>query len=205
MTVSILMAGDSLTAGFPDGNGPRQEVYDVLTAASVAFDLVGGTTPADCTVPDPECAAVGGYTTAQVSGLVTTDLPIYTPDIVTLLTGANDAAVGAQDASTMAADIDRLVGFIFRTQPTAVVLLGTCTVQATAAYNTRRLEINEYLAPYAACHIACGRRLVLCDTAGAYTSASLVDNAHPNAAGWEALGAVWAAAILAAISDYGLT
>ncbi len=199
------MFGDSLTAGIspPSPDGPRQQVWDRLTDAEIDFTFVGTKNPPDSTVPENNCGAVAGWYSDLVNGLMETDLPAETPDIVCTLSGTNDVAVGAPltNLNYWGGLIDKNIASVFRLRPTACVIVGTCPLYTNPALNARRLALNEYIAVYAAAHIRLGRRVIVADTANAYATSD--DGVHPDAAGYEALGDVWADAILEAIARWG--
>jgi len=202
-TVKVMMAGDSLVAGVPTQvNGPRQQIYDRLTAEGTV-DFVGSQSPPGGTVPDNDCSAVAGDSTDQIFDRLDADVVTYTPDVLSVGFGANDFGG--------AAELD-----------VALRRARTSLLAFRAAYPTMAIVIHEHgpwstTVPFAGstrngnrCRLAwndCMRRLAteiggptyVAAVENAYTSTDLIDNIHPDSTGNVLMGDVISDAILTAI------
>jgi len=203
-TAKVMLAGDSLIAGVPaQPNGPRQQIYDRLTAQG-AVDFVGSQTPPSATVPDNHCSAIAGDTTDQIFDRLDSDVPTYTPDVLSVGFGANDFGGAAELDVALRRARTSLLAFRASYPDMAIVLHEHGPWSDSVAFSGSTRNGNR-------CRLAwndCVRRLAteiggptyVAAVESAYTSADLIDNIHPNGVGNPLMGDALADAILTALN-----
>ena len=215
---NIMPLGDSITYGSVPG-GYRTELYKKLTNASYSFLFVGSGTENTTTVLAEHGQACheghpsirldqieanldgntdfstgnGGY---WLSGTGTRTAAY--PDVVLLLAGINDIALGASAA--VARDrLDSLVGHVLSDRPNAAVFVGSLTpltgtpsAKWTATANAFNAMIPNVVTKYA----SSGRKAYFVDMFNSLNASDISsDGVHPNQAGYDKMGDAWFAAM----------
>lgn len=178
--IRVMPLGDSITAGFGSttGAGYRLPLWNSVAAQSrYSVDYVGSQNAG--TVPDADHEGHRGYFISQIRDGIDAWLTTAQPTYVLLHIGINDLAWGA-DPQTAADQLVGLIDQIYTRQPgVIIILMGLIPTSAglqtqAAAYNDRARTIVRAHFYYV--------------DAPALTTAEMVDELHPNDAGYQRIG-----------------
>jgi lysophospholipase L1-like esterase len=212
----VLPLGDSITEGYlPTGanGGYRVELFrqSVLAGKNITFvgtQLNGPTTVENRTFPRRH-EGRGGYTIAgggqgALAGTVTDTALTMNPHIVLLMIGTNDIN-GNINVSTAPTRLGQLIDEIVTGAPNALVVVASIIPIANDGTNPRVPNYNAAIPGLVATRAAAGKHVVFVDNYAAlikdtnFRTTLMVDNLHPNAAGYAVLGASFYGAISAAL------
>jgi len=202
----VLPLGDSITEGYlPSGanGGYRVELFRQAVRAGknitfVGTQMNGPTTVENRTFPRRH-EGRGGYTIAgggqgAIAGSVTdTAISTYHPNIVLLMIGTNDIN-GNINVSTAPTRLGQLIDEIIMDAPTALVVVATIIPIANDGTNQRIPNYNAAIPGLVATRVAAGKHVMLVDNYAAFVRDSnfrttlMIDNLHPNDAGYARLG-----------------
>lgn len=200
----IMPFGDSITQGFNVNGGYRAPLFHLALAANRNITFVGG--QSDYSVPSVDGMTFpknheghGGYTINGNMGIaqyVTSRMPNYKPNIVTLMIGTNDinGNVNVSDAPNR---LGSLLDAIFTQDPNILVVLAQIVPTRNDGTNNTIKTYNAAMPNLVSKQTSQGRHIVLVDMYGAFTknsnykNALLGDNLHPNQAGYVLMAEVW--------------
>jgi hypothetical protein len=233
--VKIMPLGDSITKGAGDPSGYRGRLFDDLKAANVKFQFVGctdinsspalfaagqqfhngyGTWRTDSLLANFEATKqqgdgdnnMGGFWFSGAPG--NSRAPVF-PDIVLLLTGANDLGQGATD-QVLESRLSDLLKWFEVHRPRTQVFVGTVLPRGPAKpdfekYNVTVGNVNKWLATRvdgmgAHFHLVDLGKLFMDGSGHVNTDATpdgvfLQDGIHPNHKGYVEMGDAWFQAI----------
>lgn len=201
--------GDSITEGYPVNGGYRVPLFRLARAAGRSLTFVGsadnnGPTMVDG-VPFPRNhEGHGGFTIEDVpargangiADFVEPSLEAYEPHIITLMIGTNDIN-GNIDVASAPSRLGSLLDDIFAKDPDVLVILAQIVPTRTDGTNQAVQNYNAAIPELVATRVAAGRHLVLLDMYEAFTrdadykNALLIDNLHPNEAGYARMAETW--------------
>ena len=227
----IMPVGDSITAGYTDnptwtvpfGFGYRSGLYTRLTQSGLPFTFVGTSpepfdnkfgTPQSVASPDLRTTnntfdanqdrheGYGGQGTAFVNNHIASWLTIDKPDVVLLMIGINDIAIGSATAPASAkTNLNNIVQTITTQRPNADVIVAQITPYSsyTPAIVDYNLYIRDTLVP---AFTAQGKHVTTVDQYSNFGSGTTVDASlyanginHPSAAGYDKMAQTWFAGI----------
>ena len=196
----VLVVGDSKSADSVDRPSSwRYEAANQLAAAyGMSIDYVGRFTD---TFAAPVFAANAQHSAesgALLGGALltwcTADVATYTPDIVVIEGGTNDAFGGAS-ATTIRDRMGACVDAALAASATAKVIVCSDPAIKTTANPTERAVLATYNGLLPALVASKGSRVSFCDLYPLTHDADMVDNLHLNAIGCQRLGEELAVAI----------
>lgn len=205
----IMPLGDSITRGPAtssawDGRssgGYRRLLAQLLAAAGLEVDLVGSQTHGR--FGDAEHEGHGGFRIDQLASGVDAWLTAASPDVVLLMAGTNGVRWKYDDPADYAAELDELVGRIFRRMQgdVHVSLASIPPILAGDQHmlNNWKVEIfNAQLPDIVQKYRAVGRRISFVDVHGALdpTADMWSDGIHPTRSGFEQIASAFAADVL---------
>jgi lysophospholipase L1-like esterase len=212
---AVLPLGDSITEGYlPSGanGGYRVELFRQAVRAGKNVTFVGtqqnGPTTVDSRTFPRRHEGRGGYTIAgggqgALAGTVTdTAIAMYQPHIVLLMVGTNDIN-GNINVSTAPTRLGQLIDEIIADAPSALVVVASIIPIANDGSNQRIPNYNAAIPGLVATRAAAGKHVVFVDNYAAFIrdtnfrTSLMVDNLHPNAAGYDLLGRTFYDAIAA--------
>ena len=186
-----MAVGDSITHGVHGQTSYRKPLNDLLNQAGCSFRYVGSqnTNFLHSAFVSPH----EGYNSHTVDEFLTghsdaagnnrgisNSMASFSPDVVLLHIGTNDAIRG-QNISETIAELDQMIAIIFQQNPSATVLLANVIPwfrDAQAAVETLGDQIEVYEAQLN------NPRVHLVDVRSGYTIDLMIDDrAHPNARG----------------------
>jgi lysophospholipase L1-like esterase len=200
----IMPFGDSITDGYGVAGGYRVELFRLAHQAgkNVTFVGTGSNGPAevDGVKFPPNHEGHSGYTidkTPSRSGiapLVSTVMPQFTPHVVTLMIGTNDAIDNYQmaDAPTR---LGALIDSIFAQLPNVLLVVAQPIPSQDDALNQRIQTYDGAIPAVVSVRASAGKHILLVDMYSViannanYKTQLLQDTWHPNAAGHALLGA----------------
>jgi lysophospholipase L1-like esterase len=218
---TVLPLGDSITQGYlPDSaggpnGGYRVELFNqaVMGGKNVTFvgtQTNGPNSVAGQTFPKRH-EGHGGYTIAgggqgAIAGSITdTAMSMFHPNIVLLMIGTNDIN-GNINVSSAPTRLGQLIDEIVADGPTALVVVASIIpiINGTSA-NPQGQTYNAAIPGLVATRAAAGKHVVFVDTYAAfvkdasYRTSLMVDNLHPNEAGYAVLGRSFYGAVSAVL------
>lgn len=191
--VRILLLGDSVTQGSSGDWTWRYRLWQHLTDAGVAFDLVGhrddlqklgvqGATSQAYADPhfDRDHAARWGMWAGFLDVPIATLMADHQPDVVVVMLGVNDLLWSADPASTVVTRMGSVVDRIRQGNPDVKVVLAA----ATQSWFADVPEFNEGLETLAPSLSTPASPVVFADVASGYeVGENTWDGSHPNARG----------------------
>jgi lysophospholipase L1-like esterase len=214
---AVLPLGDSITEGYlPSGanGGYRVELFRQAVRAGKNVTFVGTQTNGPTTVENKTFPrrheGHGGYTIAgggqgAIAGSITdTAISMYHPNIVLLMIGTNDIN-GNINVSTAPTRLGQLIDEIVTDAPTALVVVASIIPIAGDGTNQRIPNYNAAIPGLVATRAAAGKHVVFVDSYAAFIkdtnfrTSLMVDNLHPNDAGYALLGQTFYGAISAVL------
>ncbi|HYW95331.1 MAG TPA: GDSL-type esterase/lipase family protein, partial [Bacteroidales bacterium] len=205
---SCVLNADSNAIGY------RYRLYNLLNAAGYNFDFVGKHSYGYAIFDDPDNSGFDGIRSWQLADIMETGtsssyngqetpgpyLNYYPADIILLHIGTNDVLAG----STSVADVSRILDAIDTYENVSgkpvIVFLATILSEKNYPCDTHSgtIAFNTNLAAMAQARIQNGDHIVLVDMecgAGLDYYNDLVDQVHPDEAGYSKMGDMWFQAI----------
>ena len=204
--------GDSITDGYNPNTpgGYRVELFRSAHAAGKNITFVGsgsnGPETVDGAAFPRNHEGHSGWTIAPAGGrsgvstLVATVIPQHEPDIVLLMIGTNDA-IDNYDMANAPKRLGELIDAIYAQRPELLVVVATLIpargdtgMGDDAELNTRIARFNEAVPAVVKARADAGKHILSVDMHAPFASntrALLEDQWHPNAAGYERIGAAW--------------
>jgi len=202
--------GDSITDGVPIGGGYRVELFRraLLDAKAVTFvgSRVNGPSTVDGHAFPRSHEGYSGYTIddapgrAGIAPLVERALETYTPHIVLLMIGTNDATANLEMAKAPAR-LGLLLDRIAAASPSALVVVARIIPSTNDGLNGTIRTYNDGVAMVVSDRLAAGRHVLLVDQYEPFIrnpnfkTQWMSDWLHPTAEGYAAMAQVWYAAI----------
>jgi lysophospholipase L1-like esterase len=200
----IMPFGDSITQGFNVAGGYRAPLFHLALAAQHDITFVGSAS--DYSVPMVDGVTFprnheghGGYTIEGNNGIaqfVSTSIPSYKPNIITLMIGTNDinGNVNVSDAPNR---LGKLLDSIFMRDPNILVIVAQIVPSRTDGTNNAIKTYNAAIPNLVSTRVSNGQHVVLVDMYGGFTGDAnykqslLADNLHPNQAGYNLMADIW--------------
>lgn len=211
-TCKIMPFGDSITDGFnPDTpGGYRVELFRLAHAVGKNITFVGsgynGPDSVDGVAFPHNHEGHSGWTIAPAGGrsgistLVQTVMPEYTPHIVLLMIGTNDA-IDNYDMDNAPRRLGQLIDDVYAQLPEALLVVAQLVPsrgdanQGDDTQLSGRIErLNEAMVEVVQVRADAGRHILIADMYTPFASEKrslLADQWHPNLAGYARLGATW--------------
>ncbi len=206
-----------------DAVGYREVLFDMLTSAGHDFDFVGSESGGGAIMTDTDHAGFPGIRDHQLASVMETGFSIYTglvtpgpylesfpADIILLHIGTNDMLAG-----DLAVDgVERILDAIddFETEfghPIMVFLARIISTRGNPCdTDADVVEFNGNLDALAASRNALGDNIIVVDMecgAGLDYSADMIDQVHPNQAGYDKMGQTWYDSVDAYLNAIPLT
>jgi lysophospholipase L1-like esterase len=203
---TVLPLGDSITEGFlPSGanGGYRVEMFRQAVLGGKNLTFVGSLTNGPTTVANQTFPrrheGHGGFTIAgggvgAIAGLITDSaISSYHPTIVLLMIGTNDVN-GNINVASAPTRLGQLIDEIIADAPSALVVVATIIPIADSNTNQRVQTFNAAIPNLVNTRVAAGKHIALVDSYAAFVkdptfrTSLMVDNLHPNEAGYAILG-----------------
>jgi lysophospholipase L1-like esterase len=200
----IMPFGDSITQGYNVPGGYRAPLFHLALAASRNITFVGSA--ADYSVPTVDGVMFpknheghGGYTIEGNNGIaqfVSTSIPSYKPNIITLMIGTNDIN-GNNNVADAPNRLGNLLDSIFMRDANILVVLAQIVPTANDGTNNAVKAYNAALPNVVSARVSSGKHVVLVDMYTAFTKDAnykqslLGDNLHPNQTGYNLMADVW--------------
>jgi lysophospholipase L1-like esterase len=202
----IMPFGDSITDGYGVAGGYRVELFRRAHQAGKNITFVGsgsnGPAQVDGVAFPPKHEGHSGFTidkTPSRSGiapLVGTVMPTYTPHVVTLMIGTNDA-IDSYEMANAPTRLGALIDSIFAQLPQVLLVVAQPIPSQDDALNQRLQTYNAAIPAVVKTRADAGKHILLVDMYAvlaadpSYKTSLLQDTWHPNQAGHNLLGARW--------------
>ena len=196
--------GDSITQGFNVNGGYRAPLFHLALAAKRDITFVGSAS--DYSVPTVDGVTFpkaheghGGYTIEGTNGIaqfVSTSIPSYKPNIITLMIGTNDIN-GNNNVADAPNRLGKLLDSIFTRDANILVVVAQIVPSKTDGTNNAIKTYNAAIPALVSTRVGQGHHVVLVDMYGAFTKDAnfkntlFGDNLHPNQAGYNLMADVW--------------
>lgn len=202
----IMPFGDSITDGFGVAGAYRVELFRLANQAGHSITFVGsgwnGPSDVDGIPFPPNHEGHSGYTIEDETGrsgilpLVPTVMPTYTPHIITLMIGTNDA-IDDIDMANAPARLGNLIDTIYAELPDVFIVVAQPIPSQDDALNGRIQTYNSAIPAVVQARADAGRRIRVVDMYPViasnpnFKSELLQDTWHPNVAGHALIGAAF--------------
>ncbi len=182
---------DDYSTFLQDANNAQHEGHGAYTVRDISQNL-DGVGPSTAVSPNN-----GGHWLDGVA-----DRPAIYPDLILLQAGTNDI-LSNHTAAQAASDMDALIQKIVTERPHAELFVAKIVPLADPALNTELVKYNDLLqSTVIPKYQRLGAPVILVDNyspflsgSGAVVTADLSDGIHPNATGYQLMGAAWFQAI----------
>ena len=202
----IMPFGDSITDGYGVPGGYRVELFRRAHQAGKNITFVGsqsnGPSQVDGVNFPPKHEGHSGFTidtTPSRSGiapLVSTVMPTYSPHIVTLMIGTNDA-IDDYNMASAPTRLGTLIDSIFTQLPKVLLVVARPIPSQDDALNQRLQTYGAAIPDVVKARADAGKHILLVDmypvlaSQSNYKTTLLQDTYHPNTAGYALIGARW--------------
>lgn len=194
--VRIMAVGDSITAGADFFSCYRYPLWEKLFAAGYVVEFVG-TQRSETRVGPLAHEGYGGKNTAYLAATVPAHFREHPADLVLLHSGHNHT-VEEQPVPGIVAATESLITSFRETNPGVAVLLAQVIPAGKLPKYAYLSALNAALAQLAARLDRPDQRVVIVDQATGFdwTTDTVADKVHPNAAGAEKMARVWFDALI---------
>jgi lysophospholipase L1-like esterase len=198
--------GDSITDGYGVPGGYRVELFASAHKAGKNLTFVGsgqnGPSMVDGVAFPQHHEGHTAFTIdptpsrSGISPLVATVMPAYTPHIVTLMIGTNDA-IDSYDLVNAPTRLGKLIDSIITALPNALIVVAQIIPSQDDALNSRIQTYNATIPALVQTRVAAGKHLLLVNMYPViasnpnYKTALLNDMWHPNTAGYALMAQTW--------------
>jgi len=211
----ILCLGDSITQSADVYCGYRYPLWKKLVDLGIEFDFVGSMKERYFEDPSGQCPDYKGrkfdrdheghwgwqadhilgtqkdFPEGSGSGNLTVWLKEYTPDIVLLHLGHNDAGMG-ETPKQMANELEQVILILRKDNPNVSILLAKVIPTAKPLWNSRLAVLNAEIDGIAGkMSIPASRVIVVDFTKGFNPIEDTMDRTHPNSMGSEKMAQKW--------------
>ena len=213
--VKLLPLGDSITQGHRIQQSYRYPLWQTLIDAGIEVDFIGSQRNAYDGNPewpdyrgrafDRDHQGHWGWRIDQIlnghpnnsAGKLSDWLQGYTPDIVLLHLGSNDAAQGHDSASTVA-ELGQVIRLLQADNPRVTILLAKVIPFGNPRVAPAIHALNAAIDGVAREHATARSRIIVVDQhTGFDTQTDTYDGIHPNASGASKMARRWLRALLA--------
>jgi lysophospholipase L1-like esterase len=206
----IMPFGDSITDGYGVPGGYRIELFRLAHQAGKNVTFVGSQSNGPAQVDGVTFPAnheghsgwtidsVGGRT--GISTLVSSVMPTYTPHVITLMIGTNDANDN-YDIANAPKRLGNLIDSIYAQVPSVLLVVAQIIPTQDDTINARIQTYNAGIPAVVQARANAGRHIRLVDMYSVvanhadYRTALLQDTWHPNSSGYTLIGAAWYGAL----------
>ncbi len=185
--VRVMPLGDSITDGFNVPGGYRINLWQRLASGGHTVDFVGSGFNGPGTLGDHDHEGHSGWRIDQLDANIVAWLRTYTPRTVLLHIGTNDMNQN-YDVPNAPARLSALIDKIRATAPDVELFVAQITPETNPTLEAR---VQAYNATIPGIVAQKGPRTHLVDMHSAITTADLADGVHPNATGYDKMGARW--------------
>ncbi len=191
----ILPLGDSITQGNTQNNSYRRPLWHTLVDAGYSVDFVGSLTRNNGGPPpnadfDLDHEGHWGWRADQLLASLPGWLGGYTPDIVMMHVGSNDAFQGQSTASTVA-EIESIIDALRVDNRNVTILLAQLIPAADSGRNRRVNEFNAEVPGIVSRKTQIQSPVILVDQNSGFLLSDLRDGVHPTLAGQQKMAAKW--------------
>lgn len=185
--VRVMPLGDSITDGFNVPGGYRITLWQRLAGGGHTVDFVGSGFNGPATLPDHDHEGHSGWRIDQLDANIVAWLRTHSPRTVLLHIGTNDMNQN-HDVANAPARLSALIDKIRATAPAVELFVAQITPETNPTLEAR---VRAYNATIPGIVAQKGPRTHLVDMHSAITTADLADGVHPNATGYDKMGARW--------------
>ena len=191
----IMPLGASITAGVPDGGGYRIKLWKTAQENHWDIHFVGSQSNGPESLGDKHHEGHPGYRIDQITSLVDDVLATYSPEIILLYIGTNDA-VQNYDLTNAHVRLESLINHIFHDLPKVHLLVAKLGLSTNEKYNAGIQEINAGIPDIVKIEKAHGHSIKLVDMNRVLTKNDILpDNIHPTHHGYDKMADEWAKAL----------
>ncbi|GAA4253279.1 ricin-type beta-trefoil lectin domain protein [Dactylosporangium darangshiense] len=189
--VKIMPLGDSITDGYNVPGGYRIELWRRLAAGGYTTDFVGSGFNGPSNLGDHDHEGHSGWRIDQIDANIVGWLQAYAPRTILLHIGTNDMNQN-YDIANAPARLSALIDKIRANDPTVELFVAQITPESDPTLESR---VQAYNAAIPGIVAQKGSHTHLVDMHSALTTADLADGVHPNAGGYDKMGARWFSAL----------
>jgi lysophospholipase L1-like esterase len=185
--VRVMPLGDSITDGFNVPGGYRINLWQRMAAGGHTVDFVGSGFNGPANLGDHDHEGHSGWRIDQLDANIVGWLQATAPRTVLLHIGTNDMNQN-HDVANAPARLSALIDKIRANAPAVELFVAQITPETNATLEAR---VQAYNATIPGIVAQKGPLTHLVDMHSAITTADLADGVHPNATGYDKMGARW--------------
>jgi lysophospholipase L1-like esterase len=189
--VKVMPLGDSITDGFNVPGGYRINLWQRLAAGGYTVDFVGSGFNGPASLGDHDHEGHSGWRIDQIDANIVGWLRASAPRTILLQIGTNDVNQNF-DIANAPARLSALIDKIRANAPVVELFVAQITPETDATLESR---VRTYNAAIPGIVAQKGARTHVVDMHSAITTADLADGVHPNAGGYDKMGARWFSAL----------
>jgi lysophospholipase L1-like esterase len=189
--VKVMPLGDSITDGFNVAGGYRINLWQRLAAGGYTVDFVGSGFNGPASLGDHDHEGHSGWRIDQIDANIVGWLQSYSPRTILLHIGTNDMNQN-YDIANAPARLSALIDKIRANAPIVELFVAQITPETNPTLESRVQAFNAAIPGIVGQK---GSMTHLVDMHSAITTADLADGVHPNAAGYDKMGARWFSAL----------
>ncbi|EAU90995.1 lipolytic enzyme [Coprinopsis cinerea okayama7 len=200
-TCRIMPLGASITfgVGSSQGNGYRDDLYNLLARDGNTVNMVGNNPATGSTFHDKDTEGWPGLIIDEVFCKMRESMPRNRPNIATILVGTNDMTRNI-DVINAPSRLSHLIGGVLNFPPQTLVVVSSLPPNRDAAANARINAFNAAIPGVVQHWVNQGRSVVFADCGRLVSVNELPDGTHPNDAAYERIGRCFYDAIVGADS-----
>ncbi|TFK21553.1 FG-GAP repeat domain-containing protein [Coprinopsis marcescibilis] len=200
-TCRIMPLGASITfgVGSSQGNGYRDDLYNLLARDGNTVNMVGSNPATGSTFHDKDTEGWPGAIIDEVAGRMRASMPINRPNIATILVGTNDMSRNI-DVGNAPRRLGTLIDQLLDFPPLTLVVVSSLPPNSNAATNARINAFNAALPGVVQQRVNAGRSVIFADCGRLVGLNEIPDGTHPNDGAYERIGRCFYDAITGADS-----
>lgn len=189
--VRVMPLGDSITDGYNVPGGYRIDLWQRMAGGGYTVDFVGSGVNGPSSLGDHDHEGHPGWRIDQLDANIVSWLGSYAPRTILLHIGTNDMNQN-YDVANAPARLSALIDNIRASAPDVELFVAQITPESDPTLEAR---VTAYNAAIPGIVAQKGARTHLVDMHSAITTADLADGVHPDAGGYDKMGARWYSAL----------
>lgn len=184
--------------GSSQGNGYRDDLYNLLERDGNVVNMVGNHPATKSTFKDKDTEGWPGFLISEVDAKMRASMPRNRPNIATILVGTNDM-IRSIDLAGAPARLGKLIDGVLDFPPLTLVVVSSLPPHKDTAVNNRITAFNRAIPGVVQQRVNNGKSVIYADCYSRLNKGHLIsDGIHPNDAGYEIIGKCFYDAIVAA-------
>jgi lysophospholipase L1-like esterase len=187
LSMQSVVASITYGVGSSQGNGYRDDLYNLLERDGNVVNMVGNNPAVGSTFKDKDTEGWPSFIIDTVAAKMRISMPTNRPNIATVLVGTNDMT-GNLDVGNAPARLGRLIDDLLDFPPLTMVVVSSLPANTNPDALTRIHAYNAAIPGVVQQRVNTGRWVIFADCGRVVGIPDLVDGTHPNDAAYERIG-----------------